>query len=565
MNFRLIILFLKIFLLSAVCFSQVSRDEKLKEEVKKYGQAEVVIPYPGRNVFDLLTRNVSITSVRDKKVYISLSAVSLNWFLSQKFDYEIIEREPAKGIVSAKSVRQAMEWDSYPTYTQYDSIMRKFQADYPQLCRLDTIGTSIMGRLVLVLKVSDNVNADEPEPEVFYSSTIHGDELGGFVLMLRLADHLLKNYNTDQRIKNLVDNLEIWINPLANPDGTYRTGNEIISPTRYNTSGIDLNRNFPDPMNPSIVPEKENIDMMAFMRKRRFVLSANFHSGFEVVNYPWDRWYSKYHADNDWFYYISRKYADTVHVYSGPAYMNYYDNGVTRGADWYVIYGGRQDFITWELQGREVTIELDDTKQTPAAQLELLWMYNRQSLIGYLENALYGIHGRVVDAVTKKPVPAKIYIPGHDKDSSHVYADTLTGYFTRFLAQGSWNLTLSATGYRDTTVNGVNVINNQRTNLYIEMKQSDTSVDTARPEKPLLFPNPSKDIIECRLPDFITGPVRVSIIDSKGVKIKEYFTSEKPVILNVSDFDAGAYTVVFKSSITGLSASSRFIVYSRHY
>ncbi|HOM40898.1 MAG TPA: M14 family zinc carboxypeptidase [Bacteroidales bacterium] len=565
MNTRIIILSLLIFLLSAVSFSQVTRDEKLAEEVKKYGEAEVVISYPGRNAIELITRNVSITAVKDKKVYISLTAAALNWFLSQRFDYEIIEKEPAKGIISASSVSGAMEWDSYPTYTQYDSIMRKFQADYPQLCQLDTIGTSILGRLVLVLKISDNVNDDEPEPEVFYSSTIHGDELGGFVLMLRLADYLLKNYNTDSRVRNLVDNLEIWINPLANPDGTYRTGNEIISPTRSNANGIDLNRNFPDPMNPSIVPEKENIDMMAFMRKRRFVLSANFHSGFEVVNFPWDRWLSKYHADHDWFYYISRKYADTVHVYSGPAYMNYYDNGVVRGAEWYIIYGGRQDFITWELQGREVTIELDDIKQTPAAQLELLWQYNRQSLIGYLENALYGIHGRVVDAVTKKPVPAKIYIAGHDKDSSHVYADSLTGYFTRFLAQGSWNLTFSATGYKDTVVQGVNVVNNQRTDLYVEMKSTPTDIDSVNPEKPLLFPNPSSEIIECRLPDSITGQVKVSVINSNGVKILEYLTSDRPVILNVASLDAGVYTVVFKSTVTGHSASSRFVVYSRHY
>ena len=69
--------------------------------------------------------------------------------------------------------------------------------NYPSLCRLDTIGTSINGKLVLALKISDNPAEDETEPEVFYSSTMHGDETGGYVLMLRLADYLLKNYNSD--------------------------------------------------------------------------------------------------------------------------------------------------------------------------------------------------------------------------------------------------------------------------------------------------------------------------------------------------------------------------------
>ncbi len=95
-----------------------------------------------------------------------------------------------------------------------------------------------------------------------------------------------------------MDNLEIWINPLANPDGTYGLGNTISSPTRYNANGYDLNRNFPDPITPNTVKQKETLDMIRFMRKHKFVLSANFHSGSEVVNYPWDRWLSILHADD---------------------------------------------------------------------------------------------------------------------------------------------------------------------------------------------------------------------------------------------------------------------------
>ena len=102
-----------------------------------------------------------------------------------------------------------------------------------------------------------------------------------------------------------------------------------------------------------------------------------------------------------------------------------------------------------------MTIELDDQYITPAAQLTLLWENNWHSLLGYLENALYGIHGMVLNSVTSAPVPAKIFITGHDKDSSHVYSDTLTGSFVRLLAPGSWNLTFSAKGYHDTTISNV--------------------------------------------------------------------------------------------------------------
>ena len=232
---------------------------------RQYGQAEVTIPYTDKKAVDILTRNVSILSVKDKIIYLSLSPVTLNGFFSRSIIIRFQKRAENKGVISALNLNQAMEWDKYPTYTQYDSIMRSFKTLYPELCHLDTIGKSINGKLILALKISDNAATDEDEPEVFYSSSIHGDETGGFVLMLRLADYLLKNYQTDSRVKNLVDNLEIWINPLANPDGTYTTGNIISSPSRYNANGIDLNRNFPDPFTPNTIQEKETIDMMKFL------------------------------------------------------------------------------------------------------------------------------------------------------------------------------------------------------------------------------------------------------------------------------------------------------------
>jgi len=552
-------LFLLFTISSFVCLAQVDRDEKLKKEIEKYGQAEVVIAYPGRQAMDVITRNVSITSVRDKSVYITLSPLTLKWFLDGRFDYEIIERDEGKGVISAGSVSKAMQWNCYPTYPQYDSIMQKFQSDYPSLCRLDTIGTSINGKLVLALKISDNASVDEDEPDVFYSSTIHGDELGGFVLMLRLADYLLKNYYTDPGVKNMVDNLEIWINPLANPDGTYRSGDVILNPVRANANGYDLNRNFPDPVDDETVKQKETVDMIKFMRQHHFVLSANFHAGEEVVNYPWDRWYSKYHADNDWFYHVSRKYADTVHLYSEPGYMTYLDNGVTRGSDWYVIYGGRQDFVTWELQGREVTIELDYTKQTPASELESLWQYNMRSLLGYIENALYGIHGRVLDYYSRKPVPARIFISGHDKDSSHVYSDSVRGNFVRMLYPGTWDLLFSAKGYKDTVIKSINVIQNKRTELLVLLN------DSISLKEPLLFPNPSFYTIECRLPDVLEGAVRVTVINIQGKKVIELITDERPVMLDVRNLSAGIYVVVFSSRNTGVSFKSRFIVPARDF
>lgn len=552
-----------IFALSVIeCFSQITTsDDRLRLIIAQYGQAEVTLPYTGNKSVELLTTNVSILSVKDNVVHISLSPLTVGWFIEQKFDYMIVEKAATKGLISAETMNQAMDWETYPTYTQYDSIMQSFSTLYPSLCHLDTIGTSLDGKLVLSLKITGNTEA---KPSVFYSSTIHGDEPGGFVLMLHLADYLLKNYGIDERVKTLIDNLEIWINPLANPDGTYGTGNTMSSPTRYNANGYDLNRNFPDPFTPNTVKQKETLDMIKFMRKHKFVLSANFHTGSEVVNYPWDRWLSKFHADDSWFNSISRSYADTAHVYAGPEYMNFLDNGVTRGALWYIVYGGRQDFMTWELHGREVTIELDDQYITPAAQLPLLWQNNYRSLIGYLENALYGIHGFVSNTSTHSPVPAKIFISGHDIDSSQVYSDTLTGSFVRFLSPGSWNLTFSATGYRDTTVNNVIVASGEKTDLIVNMSLLPSGIEPVKSTIPLmLYPNPSRGYLNVVLPDLASGRMNVRIINQSGMLVSDYNSDVVqgiPIAIEIRSLSPGTYTVEFSSIVAGTSYHGRFVV-----
>jgi hypothetical protein len=549
-----------------LCHAQYSSsDNRLLEIIREKGQVEVTIFHPGARAFDHLTRNVSVSRVRDKTVNIILSPLTAEWFIQGGYDYSIVDPDEIKGILTARSIEEVMAWESYPTLDQYESIMLYYSENYPTLCRLDTIGTSINGRIVYALKVSDNPGTDEDEPKVFYTSTIHGNETGGFILMLRLAGYLLSNYDSDSRISNLVDNLEIWINPLANPDGTYNTGNTITSPVRFNAAGYDLNRNFPDPVSENHPRQKETLDMIAFLMKHRFVLSANFHSGAEVVNYPWDRW-PRLHADDSWFYNISREYADSVHNYSPAGYMTDLSNGITNGYAWYQVYGSRQDYVTYSLYGREVTIELDENYITPADKLADLWEYNRVSLLGYIENALYGITGVVTDKRTGEPVPAKVVIAGHDMDNSFVYADTLTGRFIRLAAPGSWDLTFAADGYIDTIVYNIMAEPYRKSFLTVEMTHIRNPVDTTNPSAPLLYPNPAGFYVFAVIPERFRGNINIRIYNTTGTRVSDYNSMAyegSPVKLDVRTFPAGVYTVFFKHIATGMSSFGRFVVARR--
>ena len=147
--------------------------------------------------------------------------------------------------------------------------------------------------------------------------------------------------------------LDIWIMPLNNPDGTYSGSNyDVSDASRENGNGVDLNRNFPDrfrdSVNTKIGKELETVAMMDFISQRHFSLSANFHDGTSVVNYPWDgasvgfpEGEANNCPDSLWYYRLSRGYAD---YNTDMSTSTEFEHGITVGTAWYIVQGGRQDW-----------------------------------------------------------------------------------------------------------------------------------------------------------------------------------------------------------------------------
>ncbi|HRQ68214.1 MAG TPA: M14 family zinc carboxypeptidase, partial [Candidatus Syntrophosphaera sp.] len=302
---------------------------------------------------------------------------------------------------------------------------------------------------ILVAKISDNVASEEKEPEVLLTSTIHGDETTGWILMLRLIDTLLSQYGTNPRLTNIVNSMELYIGPNTNPDGTYYGGNNTVSNARrYNANGVDLNRNYPNydgSLNQGAI-QPETQALMDFANAHSFVFGANYHGGAEVVNYPWDYTYTR-HPDDAWFLSSSLVYASNAQA-NGPSgyFTGISSNGVTNGADWYSIAGGRQDWMNYTRNGREVTIECSNTKMPAASTMPNYWNYNYEAMLSYLELALDGIHGTVVDAYGN-PLSATISISGYDNTYSTVETDATHGDFYRYLQPGTYTLTVTTPGY----------------------------------------------------------------------------------------------------------------------
>lgn len=448
---------------------------------KKISQERVEVYFTFEKPDDLkiasISRIISIDQIRSDQVTAYANKASFKAFLKLGIPYHIqtppglqLKNPVMKGETEIKDLK---DWNFYPTYEAYVAIMEQFESDYPDLCRLTNLGTLPSGRKILALMITDNVTQNEPEPEFFYTSSMHGDELTGYVLMLRLIDHLLSNYGSDPDITQLVNDVEIWINPLANPDGTYAGGNQTVQgATRGNANGIDINRNFPDPEDGPHPDgndwQPETVIFMNFAEFHDFVMSCNLHGGAEVCNYPWDTW-AQLHADDDWWQFVCREYADTVHAYGPPGYLTDLNNGITNGYAWYTISGGRQDYMNYFHSCREYTLEISSVKTPPASQLPDYWDYNYRSLLNYIKQSLYGVRGIVTDSITGNKIRARVYAEDHDIDSSWVYSSVQTGNYHRPVYSGTYDLTFSAPGYFPKTFENVNAGNYQTTHLNVEL------------------------------------------------------------------------------------------------
>ena len=202
----------------------------------------------------------------------------------------------------------------YYTYEEILNLISQLENSYPDLVHTEVIGTSLEGRDVIALKISDNAAYDEIEPEVLYTGLHHAREPMSYMNLFYYMDWLLENYSNDLLAEHLVNNRELWFVPTVNPDGLVY--NQSIAPNgggmqRKNmlstcgngVDGVDLNRNYsymwaydnegssPDGCsetyrgnNPFSEPESQNI--RDFIELHDFPIALNYHSYSNLLIYP---------------------------------------------------------------------------------------------------------------------------------------------------------------------------------------------------------------------------------------------------------------------------------------
>ena len=256
----------------------------------------------------------------------------------------------------------------YHSYDEVNQILRNLANSNPAIAKLESIGPSYEGRWSYGLKISDNVNIDEDEPEHMFTGCIHSREWATVEVALFIADSLISSYGIDPNITQIVNSREIWVFPIKNVDGyvyDYPSGNNWRKNRQpfHGYIGTDLNRNyngvgdtlanggwgwippggsvthypnshifcgFKGFSGPIIYHEYE------FVKERNFNTEVDYHSYGEVVLMPWG-YLSGPTPHDDWVQALASGYASRVQRLGGGSYNYQYSLYPVSGnaRDWF--------------------------------------------------------------------------------------------------------------------------------------------------------------------------------------------------------------------------------------
>ncbi|MEO0233103.1 MAG: M14 family zinc carboxypeptidase [candidate division WOR-3 bacterium] len=255
----------------------------------------------------------------------------------------------------------------YHSYSEVVTILRNYASSYPAIAKLESTGTSYENRWLYGIKISDNVNVDEDEPEHLFTGCTHAREWASIEVALFIADTLLKGYGTDPLITQIVNTREVWVFPIINPDGyvydypNQRSWRKNRQPF-HGYIGTDLNRNYNGagdtlanagwgwiyqgsashyPNDQTFCGFKgfsspEIFYHSSFVKSRKFNSAIDYHSYGEVVLMPWGYLQGPTPHDS-WIQAIASGMASRIQRLGGGTYSYEYAlYPVTGNArDWY--------------------------------------------------------------------------------------------------------------------------------------------------------------------------------------------------------------------------------------
>jgi len=111
-------------------------------------------------------------------------------------------------------------FDRFYRYQELTEILQAWQAEYPGLMTVDSIGKSYEGRDIWLATLTNfETGPDREKPALWLEANIHAIEVTGCTAALHLIARLLRDYGKDKRVTRALDTRAFYIVPRLNPDG----------------------------------------------------------------------------------------------------------------------------------------------------------------------------------------------------------------------------------------------------------------------------------------------------------------------------------------------------------
>lgn len=173
----------------------------------------------------------------------------------------------------------------YMTLSEIEDELSTLNLLYPDLVELDTLQNLYHvsdcrdGYQIQLVRIT-NENKVQQKPELLFVGGHHGNESISVIVPMYLIDHLVRSYDTDPYIKDLLDTREIYVIPCLNPWG-------YVNNIRENGDGVDLNRDYPYGVTNDPLSTPQTNGIFELMEDHIFVSSLSWHSGLELIGYSW--------------------------------------------------------------------------------------------------------------------------------------------------------------------------------------------------------------------------------------------------------------------------------------
>ncbi len=387
----------------------------------------------------------------------------------------------------AESLVEFAASDQTDDYYDYNSLTAQLQTwadENADIAVLYDLGTTVGNRHIWAMKVSDNPLLEEDEIACYFVGCHHGNEKISEEIPMYFLEYLFNNYGVDPNVTYWVENREIWVLPLLNPDG-------FTNNSRYNSNGVDLNRNYSFhwgesawAYGPYPFSEVETQAVRDLNLAHHFTTSHSYHSFGELILYPF-AWASNHPSPDNSFY---------QEIVWAMAAANGYDPLLS--GNLYPHGGEHNDYLYAEKGVMAVTTELwgGPGYNPPSSQIIEVFQDNLPNDLYLLERAGGAqITGHVTDASTGEPLVAEVKVVElWDPDEIYPrYSEPGYGRYRHLVVPGIYTLEVSKTGYLTQTIPNINVVAGQPTVVDVALDYvgyPDISITMTPVNPPIIIP-----------------------------------------------------------------------------